>query len=136
MQKQLKKNRQHIEEDVLLDVNMTPLIDVMLVLIIMLIISIPIQQHAIDMNNPSSSSRTLQSQPQITAIDIFEQGQLRWNGQVLTMIELENNFQNVVLKEVQDDIHIHAEPSTDYKHVVNVLAAAQRQGVTKIGIYE
>lgn len=136
MQKQLRKTRQHIEEDVLLDVNMTPLIDVMLVLIIMLIISIPIQQHAIDMNNPSSSSRTLQSQAQITAIDILEQGQLRWNGRMLTIADLEHNFKNVALKTVQDDIHIHAAPRTDYQHVVNVLAAAQRQGVTKIGIYE
>ncbi len=119
-----------------MDVNMTPLIDVMLVLIIMLIISIPIQQHAIDMNNPAGSVLTPPQAPRTVTIDILEQGELHWNGQALTLGALEASFKQVALKQVQDDIHIHAEPRTDYKYVVNVLAAAQRQGVTKIGIYE
>lgn len=135
MQKQFKKTRPHSEQDVLMDMNMTPLIDVMLVLIIMLIISIPIQQHAIDMNNPTSSVPPL-SPAQTTTIDILEQGKLLWNGQALTIAELENNFKQIALKQLQDDIQLHAAQRTDYQHVVKVLALAQRQGVTKIGIYE
>jgi biopolymer transport protein ExbD len=135
MKKQFKKTRLHSEQDVLMDMNMTPLIDVMLVLIIMLIISIPIQQHAIEMNNPSSSV-LLKAPPKKTKIDILEDGQLLWNDQALTIAELENNFKQITLQQVQDDIQIHAAPQTAYNNLIKVMALAQRQGVTKIGIYE
>lgn len=134
--KTLFKNRRQAEqEQVLMDVNMTPLIDVMLVLIIMLIMSIPIQQHAINMLNPASSSQQ-QRPPTPVNIDILPHGQLRWNGQTLPATLLESRFKQLTAQPIPHEIRIRPAPASDYKDMTMVLAAAQRQGITNIGLYE
>lgn len=135
MKTRFKNRRQAEQEQVLMDVNMTPLIDVMLVLIIMLIISIPIQQHAINMLNPASSA---QQQPPATpvSIDILQHGQLRWNGQPLAASLLESRFKALTSQPAPYEVRIRPAPASDYKDMTMVLAAAQRQGISNIGLYE
>src|SRR6185295_18762066 len=80
------------EDDVMMDINTTPLIDVMLVLIIMLIITIPIQTHAVKMNMPVGPSSAPPKPPEIVRIDVDFDGTLGWNGTMVTQDELINKL--------------------------------------------
>jgi biopolymer transport protein ExbD len=121
-------------DDVLIDINTTPLIDVMLVLIIMLIITIPIQTHAVKMNMPVPSSSTPPQPPQVIRIDVDFDGTIGWNGQtVASAAELDSKLQQVAAQPDQPEVHLRPNKLVTYKHVAHVLASAQRLGVTKIG---
>jgi biopolymer transport protein ExbD len=122
------------EDDVLMDINTTPLIDVMLVLIIMLIITIPIQTHAVKMNMPVGPSSAPPKPPEIVRIDVDFDGTLGWNGTVVTKDELINNLAQTAALPDQPEVHLRPNKLVSYKVVAMVMANAQRLGVTKIGI--
>ncbi len=123
------------EEEVMMEVNMTPLIDVMLVLIIMLIITIPIQNHAIKMDNPIGDPPPPTTLPQVVNVDIDAAGTTLWNGvQITSRADLEGKLRTIAAQADQDEVHIRPNKVTEYKSVAMVLASAQRLGVTKIGI--
>jgi biopolymer transport protein ExbD len=123
------------DDDVMMEVNMTPLIDVMLVLIIMLIITIPIQNHAIKMDNPLGNPPPPPTPPIAINIDIDAGGGIAWNGATIaSQTELESKFRAIATEQDQDEVHLRPNRATAYKHVAAVMAAAQRIGVTKIGI--
>jgi biopolymer transport protein ExbD len=122
------------EDDVMMDINTTPLIDVMLVLIIMLIITIPIQTHAVKMNMPVGPSSAPPKPPEIVRIDVDFDGTLGWNGAVVTKDELINNLAQTAALPDQPEVHLRPNKLVSYKVVAMVMANAQRLGVTKIGI--
>ncbi|HYE69899.1 MAG TPA: biopolymer transporter ExbD [Aquabacterium sp.] len=122
------------EEDVMMDINTTPLIDVMLVLIIMLIITIPIQTHAVKMNMPVGPSSAPPKPPEIVRIDVDFDGTIGWNGTVVTKDELINNLAQTAALPDQPEVHLRPNKLVSYKVVAMVMANAQRLGVTKIGI--
>ena len=122
------------EEDVMMDINTTPLIDVMLVLIIMLIITIPIQTHAVKMNMPVGPSSAPPKPPEVVRIDVDFDGTLGWNGTVVTQDELINNLAQTAALPDQPEVHLRPNKLVSYKVVAMVMANAQRLGVTKIGI--
>jgi biopolymer transport protein ExbD len=122
------------EDDVMMDINTTPLIDVMLVLIIMLIITIPIQTHAVKMNMPVGPSSAPPKPPEIVRIDVDFDGTLGWNGTVVTKDELINNLAQTAALPDQPEVHLRPNKLVSYKVVAMVMANAQRLGVTKIGI--
>jgi biopolymer transport protein ExbD len=122
------------EDDVMMDINTTPLIDVMLVLIIMLIITIPIQTHAVKMNMPVGPSSAPPTPPVIVRIDVDFDGTLGWNGTVVTKDELINNLAQTAALPDQPEVHLRPNKLVSYKVVAMVMANAQRLGVTKIGI--
>jgi biopolymer transport protein ExbD len=123
------------EPDVMVDINTTPLIDVMLVLLIMLIITIPIQTHAIKMNLPVGNPPPPAVQPEVVQIDIDFDGTMMWNGQVLPdRAALESHLQQVAAEPDQAEIHLLPNKLVPYKDVAAVLASAQRIGATKIGL--
>ncbi len=123
------------EDEVIMDINTTPLIDVMLVLIIMLIITIPIQTHAVKLNMPVGPSTPPLRPPEIVRIDIDFDGTIAWNGSVIAdRSDLEQRFSGVARKAEQDEIHIAPNKLAEYKYVAMVMASAQRLGVTKIGL--
>jgi biopolymer transport protein ExbD len=122
------------EDDVMMDINTTPLIDVMLVLIIMLIITIPIQTHAVKMNMPVGPSSAPPTPPVIVRIDVDFDGTLGWNGTVVTQDELINNLAQTAALPDQPEVHLRPNKLVSYKVVAMVMANAQRLGVTKIGI--
>jgi biopolymer transport protein ExbD len=116
------------------DINTTPLIDVMLVLLIMLIITIPIQTHAIKMNLPVGNPPPL-TQPEVVQIDIDFDGTMMWNGTVVPdQAALDAKLAQVAAEPVQAEIHLLPNKLVPYKDVAAVLAAAQRIGATKIGL--
>ena len=123
------------EPEVMVDINTTPLIDVMLVLLIMLIITIPIQMHAVKMNLPVGNPPPPAVQPQIVQIDIDFDGTMTWNGKPIPdKATLESKLAQVAAEPVQDEIHLRPNKLVPYKDVAAVMAAAQRVGATKIGL--
>jgi len=123
------------EQDVMIDINTTPLIDVMLVLIIMLIITIPIQTHAVKMNMPTGQSAPPPTPPEIIRIDVDFDGTIGWNGvMVSTGPELDAKLMAVAAQPDQPEVHLRPNKLVTYKHVAHVMASAQRLGVTKIGL--
>jgi biopolymer transport protein ExbD len=119
----------------MVDINTTPLIDVMLVLLIMLIITIPIQTHAVKLNMPVGKPPPSTVQPQIVTIDIDFDGTLIWNGEQLAgRPELEARMRNAAAQADQPEIHLRPNKLVKYRNVAMVMASAQRLGLTKIGI--
>jgi biopolymer transport protein ExbD len=122
-------------EDVMIDINTTPLIDVMLVLIIMLIITIPIQTHAVKMNMPVGPASQPPTPPQIIRIDVDFDGTVGWNGEIIPdRATLESRLSEVAAQPDQPEVHLRPNKLVTYKHVAAVMASAQRLGVTKIGL--
>ena len=125
------------EPDVMVEMNATPLIDVMLVLLIMLIITIPIQNHAVNLNMPVGDPPPLTEQPQVVTIDVDFDGAVIWNGVVMPdRGSWEARLQNIGAMPVQAQPEVHLRPNklVEYKAVAAVLASAQRLGVLKIGV--
>lgn len=123
------------DPEVMVDINTTPLIDVMLVLLIMLIITIPIQMHAVKMNLPVGNPPPPAVQPQVVQIDIDFDGTMTWNGAPIPdKATLESKLSQVAAEPVQDEIHLRPNKLVPYKDVAAVMAAAQRVGATKIGL--
>ncbi|WP_010116900.1 biopolymer transporter ExbD [Acinetobacter sp. P8-3-8] len=124
------------DDDVMLDVNMTPLIDVMLVLLIMFIITIPIPNNSINIDLPNGAPPpTSEKPPEPITLRIDAQGKLFWNGQpVENKQALEVLFAGVAQKSDQDQIKVQPDKMSEYKDVAMVMAAAQRLNVKKIGI--
>ncbi len=122
------------EPEVMMEMNMTPLIDVMLVLIIMLIITIPVQNHSINLNMPVNTPSKPTEPPVVVNIDIDFDGTTLWNGVALAHPELETKLQVIAAMPDQSEVHIRPDKLAAYKSVAAVMAAAQRLGVTKIGM--
>ena len=122
------------EDAPMTEMNMTPLIDVMLVLLIMFIITIPIQTHAVKMNMPiPSNAQPKEPRPPIR-IDVDFDGTIGWNGIAVTMGELQGKLAEVAAEPDQQEVHLRPNKLVTYKHVAAVMANAQRLGVTKIGL--
>jgi biopolymer transport protein ExbD len=122
-------------DDVMVDINTTPLIDVMLVLLIMLIITIPIQTHAVKMNMPIGPSTPPPKPPEIIRIDVDFDGTIGWNGVVVSSdAELQSKLAAVAATPDQPEVHLRPNKLVTYKSVAHVMASAQRLGVTKIGL--
>ena len=123
------------EGDVLVDMNTTPLIDVMLVLLIMFIITIPIQLHSVNMNMPPPSANKPLVEPEIVKIDINEASQIFWNGALVAdRAELEAKMVQAAALANQPEIHLRPNKLAKYAIVAYVMAASQRSGLVKMGI--
>ena len=121
--------------DVMMEINTTPLIDVMLVLLIMFIITIPAQLHSVNLNTPAVSAQPPPVPPAKVRLDVAADNTVLWNGQPLEGNEaLQAALQGLSQQLSQPELHIHAHPRAKYAAVANVLASAQRQGVKKLGV--
>ena len=123
------------EDELLMDINTTPLIDVMLVLLIMLIITIPPQLHAVNLYMPVASTAPPPNPPQVIRIDIDAKSVISWNGQALAdRADLQAQLAQAALLQAQPELHIRSHPQAKYEATAAVLAGAQRQGLNKLGI--
>lgn len=123
------------DDEPMIEMNMTPLIDVMLVLIIMLIITIPIQNHAINLNMPSGTPPPPTAPPVVVTVDVDFDGTVLWDGVVVPdRATLESKLQAVANTPTQPEVHLRPNKLVPYKSVAAVMASAQRLGVTKIGM--
>ena len=123
------------EPEVMMDINTTPLIDVMLVLIIMLIITIPVQLHSVNLNMPVGKPPPPLKEPVVVTIDIDFDGTVLWNGEpMVNRGVLEARLAQAAAQADQPEVHIRPNKLVEYKSVAAVLASAQRLGVTKLGM--
>ena len=123
------------DAEVIADINTTPLIDVMLVLLIMMIITIPIQLHAVNLNMPTGNPPATEAKPEVVKIDIDERSVVFWQGEpVAGQQPLETLMQAAAAKEVQPEVHLRPNKRAKYEVVAGVMASAQRLGLTKIGV--
>jgi biopolymer transport protein ExbD len=123
------------DPEVMVDINTTPLIDVMLVLLIMLIITIPIQTHAVKLNMPVGNPPPPPTPPEVVTLEVDFDGTLLWNGDVIPdRPTLEAKFTSAAAQPVQPEFHLRPNKLVTYKHVAGVMASAQRLGITKIGL--
>jgi biopolymer transport protein ExbD len=115
--------------------NITPLIDVLLVLLVMLIITIPIQLHSVNMEMPGGLPPPMATEPLVVRIEVTAHNQLVWNGEVLSgRAMLAQRLQAAAQLSVQPEIHIRPHRSAKYDTVAAVLTAAQQLGLQKIGV--
>ena len=123
------------EPEVMMDINTTPLIDVMLVLLVMLIITIPIQLHAVNLNMPTGNPPPPLVIPEVLKVDIDDVGRIWWNGEVVPdRATLEDKLRNAAQQAVQPEMHLRPDKNAKYEIVAAVMASSQRLGLTKIGI--
>lgn len=123
------------DPEVMVDMNTTPLIDVMLVLLIMLIITIPIQLHSVNMDMPPPSATKPPIEPEVVKIDIDETGRIFWNGAaVIDRNDLQAKMVQSAAQPVQPEIHLRPNKLAKYEIVAYVMAASQRAGLVKMGI--
>jgi biopolymer transport protein ExbD len=123
------------EADVMLDVNTTPLIDVMLVLLVMLIITIPIQLHSVNLDLPAGNPPPPTKEPVVHEVFIDFDGTVFWDGTALPgMKDVEAKLAEVAAEPDQSEVHIKPNKLVEYGNVAAVMAAAQRLGVKKMGM--
>jgi len=123
------------DPDVMVDINTTPLIDVMLVLLIMLIITIPIQTHAVKLNMPIGTPPPPLVPPEVVTIEVDFDGTVIWNGRVVPdRQELEERLRAAAEMPDQPEVHLRPNKLVKYESVAMVMASAQRLGLKKIGL--
>ena len=123
------------DPEVMMDINTTPLIDVMLVLIIMLIITIPVQLHTVNLNMPAGNPPPPTKEPVVVTIDIDFDGTILWNGETMPSREaLQGKLREAAAVPDQPEVHVRPNKLVEYKFVAEVLAESQRLGVTKLGM--
>lgn len=123
------------DDDLMVEMNTTPLIDVMLVLLIMLIITIPIQTHAVKLDMPVNNPNQNNVKPVVVQIDIAADDSVLWNGEKLAgRAELEAKLTAAAQQTPEPELHIRPTKDATYAPVAMVLAESQRLGLKKLGI--
>ena len=123
-----------ISTEVMVDMNTTPLIDVMLVLLIMLIITIPAQLHSVNLDMPLPSNAAKKVEPVVIRIDVDAASVINWNGTPVNRSELEAKLAEASAQQPQPELHIRSHAKAKYEAAAAVMANAQRMGLTKLGI--
>ncbi len=123
------------DDDMMMEMNTTPLIDVMLVLIVMLIITIPIQTHAVKLDMPRPNPNAQLVTPEVIDLVVDFDGTLLWNGQPVPNGQtLVSYFTEAASKDPQPELHLRPNKLAKYDVVAKVLATAQRLHIRNIGI--
>ena len=115
------------------EINMTPLIDVMLVLLVIFIITAPLFSHAIRLDLPKVAAAPARQTPQTISLSIDGAGKLYWNGKPITLEQMRAQFAEAGKQADQPDIQLRAERSTRYEVIAQVMGAAQQAGLARIG---
>ncbi|VWX37144.1 biopolymer transporter ExbD [Limnobacter sp. 130] len=115
------------------EINMTPLVDVMLVLLIIFIITVPVITHSVKVDLPQASQQPTEVKPDVVTLSVMRDGTLNWNDEELTFENLELRLQAVAQQEKQPELRIQGDKAVEYEKVVQVMAAAQRAGIEKLG---
>ena len=121
------------EDEPMMEMNMTPLIDVLLVLLVMFIITIPVMTHAVKLDMPRPTNAPKLSEPVVIQLEIDFGGTVLWNGSPVTVDSLDAYFRREAANDPQPELHIRPNKRASYDVVARVLAAAQRNGLLKIG---
>ncbi len=115
------------------EINTTPLVDVMLVLLVIFIITAPLLTHAVKIDLPQASSQPLPEKPEVISVSIDAVGKMYWNDVPLVQGELKTKLMQIANKTPQPELNVRADKETRYQILAEVMADAQNAGVTKLG---
>ena len=125
--------RQSSESTPMAEINMIPLIDVMLVLLVIFIITAPLLTHAVKLDLPKASSHPNLTKPDHIAVSIVGDGSLFWNGEHVDRAALRERLAAASRQQPQPEVHLRADQAGPYRHVARTLADAARAGLSKVG---
>jgi biopolymer transport protein ExbD len=120
-------------DDVVSEINMTPLVDVMLVLLIIFIITVPVLTHSVKLDLPRAKNSATSIKPDTVTLSVSADGSIYWNELPADVNALEARLRAAAAQQPQPEVHIRGDRHVDYEHVVKVMAAAQRAGILKLG---
>ena len=120
-------------DEVMNEINMTPLVDVMLVLLIIFIINIPVMKHAVQIELPRASNQPQDAKPQTIRLTVDARGDYFWNDTAIDDAQLAKRFAEAAAQKPQPPLHIRGDRAVRYERVAQAMAAAQRAGLTQIG---
>lgn len=115
------------------EINTTPLVDVMLVLLVIFIITAPLLTHAVKIELPQTSSQPLPEKPEVISLSIDGAGNMYWNNSKMAQGELKAKLRQIAEKKPQPELNIRADKETRYQILAEVMADAQNAGLTKLG---
>ena len=138
MAQRLQRSESDDEPGLMLEINTTPLIDVLLVLLVMLIITIPVQLHAVKMALPTASAATPPATGDVIAVEIDAEGNILWQGQVVTAAQLDERLAQLAtqaeMQKIQPQIQIRSDKAAAYGVFVQVLASTRRHGLSQVAV--
>ena len=120
-------------DEVMNEINMTPLVDVMLVLLIIFTITVPVMKHSVNVDLPKAQNLPEETKPETVRLTVDADGKYHWNEFAITDEDLVRQLEAEAAKEPQPDLHIRGDKNVRYERVAQAMAAAQRAGVRKIG---
>ncbi len=115
------------------EINVTPMVDVMLVLLVIFIITAPLFTHAVKLDLPNAQSTAAPEKPETITLSINAEGKLFWNNAEINEPELMQRFAIAAQKKPAPELHLRADKSTRYEVIAKVMAGAQNNGISKIG---
>jgi biopolymer transport protein ExbD len=121
------------DTEVMNEINMTPLVDVMLVLLIIFIITVPVLTHSVKVDLPRADNTPNELKPETINLAVNADGNIYWNETQVTMEELDLRLATEANKQPQPEVHIRGDRTVDYEHVIKTMAAVQRAGILKLG---
>lgn len=121
------------EDEVNSTINTTPLVDVMLVLLIIFLITIPVVVKTVQLKLPEISNEATKTKPENVIIAVTADGTLHWNEAPITLPELYERMQDAALKTPQPEVHIRGDRAARYEHIGRIVATCQRSGILKVG---
>jgi biopolymer transport protein ExbD len=124
---------QDAPDEVMNEINMTPLVDVMLVLLIIFIITVPVMKHAVNIELPRASSQPQDVKPETIRLSVDAQGRYFWNDEPVDDAALAARLATQAAQSPQPELHIRGDRDVRYERVARVLAQVQRAGLKKIG---
>jgi biopolymer transport protein ExbD len=120
-------------DEVMNEINMTPLVDVMLVLLIIFIITVPVMKHAVNIDLPRASNTVQDAKPETIRLSVDATGQYYWNEALLAEADLVPQLSAAAVQQPQPELHLRGDKAVRYERVARVMAAAQQAGLKKIG---
>ena len=120
-------------DEMMAEINMIPFIDVMLVLLIIFIITVPVIKHAVNIDLPRASNEKLVDKPQNVRLSVDASGAYYWNEAPIEDTDLAARLAQIAAMEPQPELHIRGDKAVRYERVATAMASAQRAGVRKIG---
>ncbi|HEV8332112.1 MAG TPA: biopolymer transporter ExbD [Steroidobacteraceae bacterium] len=121
------------DERAMSEINTTPLVDVMLVLLIVFMITIPVITHTVPVELPHVRNLATQTKPENVNISINRDGQIYWNLSVVDTNQLLERLKSAAVQKPQPEVHVRADQMTRYEYVGRVILTAQRAGIQKVG---
>lgn len=119
-------------DDVASDINVTPMVDVMLVLLVIFILTVPVLTHSVGVELPKTHAIRTPTETKAVSLTVAQDGMVYWDGNAIDEAALEEALAEAAQAEPQPEIRLYGDRKTDYEHVVRVMAAAQRAGIAKL----